>query len=285
MEAVTKSVFTPRYQRFVEAMTKARQAAGVTQAELAARLGKPQSFVSKYERSERRLDIVEFLEIVDALGIDPDSVLRHTKALGTESQSIFARWGVTPDELSTHALDNPSLNGLLMGYVAEIKLRQLVDANPLVTESTKADDHDRKNKGDRTIIYKGHRVRIESKSLQSLHVKELDNDTWKGKTQVDASDTTDVTLPDGSSIRTVCLRYGTFDVLAVNCFLFGNRWRWQFCRNRDLRKSGGRKYSEYQRQHLMATMHTVEWPPSPPFRTDLWRLLDEMVENGELPKA
>jgi transcriptional regulator with XRE-family HTH domain len=43
----------------------------MTQAALAARLNRPQSFVSKYERGERRLDVVEFGEVARALGIDP----------------------------------------------------------------------------------------------------------------------------------------------------------------------------------------------------------------------
>jgi len=172
-----------------------------------------------------------------------------------------------------------------MGYVAEIQLKKLLDVNEHVTESSKADDHDRKNKGDRTVVYKGYRVVLESKSLQSNYVKVDDDGNWQGKTQVDASDTTDVTLPDGSTIRTVCLLYGTFDILAVNCFLFGNQWRWQFCRNADLTSSRGRNYSDYQKRNLMATMHKVSWPVQPPFHDSLWGLLDEMIKNDELPRA
>ncbi|HZL58909.1 MAG TPA: helix-turn-helix transcriptional regulator [Stellaceae bacterium] len=48
-----------------------RQRAGVTQQELAKRLGKPQSFVSSYENGQRRIDLLEFLRITDALGVDP----------------------------------------------------------------------------------------------------------------------------------------------------------------------------------------------------------------------
>ena len=49
----------------------ARRRANVTQQELAARLGKPQSFVSEYERGQRRVDVVELLVISRALGVDP----------------------------------------------------------------------------------------------------------------------------------------------------------------------------------------------------------------------
>jgi transcriptional regulator with XRE-family HTH domain len=48
----------------------ARRARGLTQVQLAGALGRPQSFVSKYERGERRLDFVEVLEITEALKAD-----------------------------------------------------------------------------------------------------------------------------------------------------------------------------------------------------------------------
>jgi transcriptional regulator with XRE-family HTH domain len=48
-----------------------RRQANVTQLELAARLGKPQSFVSEYERGQRRVDVVELLVIARAIGADP----------------------------------------------------------------------------------------------------------------------------------------------------------------------------------------------------------------------
>ena len=43
----------------------------MTQAQLAARLGRPQSFISKVETGERRLDVIEFLQLAKALKIDP----------------------------------------------------------------------------------------------------------------------------------------------------------------------------------------------------------------------
>lgn len=59
------------YLAFVAHLVELRQRKGVTQAELAAILGKPQSFVSKIERAERRMDPEEFRAIVSALGSDP----------------------------------------------------------------------------------------------------------------------------------------------------------------------------------------------------------------------
>ena len=42
----------------------------MTQVQIAEKMGRPQSFVSKYERGERRLDFSEFVELADVLGID-----------------------------------------------------------------------------------------------------------------------------------------------------------------------------------------------------------------------
>ena len=58
-------------------LANARLEAGFTQVGLAERLGRPQSFVSKFERGERRLDVVEFLEIAHALRLDPRKVLHE----------------------------------------------------------------------------------------------------------------------------------------------------------------------------------------------------------------
>jgi transcriptional regulator with XRE-family HTH domain len=47
------------------------QLAGLTQEEVAVRLGRPQSFVAKYEGGERRIDVVEFVAVAQALEQDP----------------------------------------------------------------------------------------------------------------------------------------------------------------------------------------------------------------------
>ncbi|HEY4777937.1 MAG TPA: helix-turn-helix transcriptional regulator [Candidatus Acidoferrales bacterium] len=63
------------HKRLCELLVKVRLDAGLTQVELSSRLNRPQSFVSKYERGERRLDVVEFGEIAVALGVDPARLL------------------------------------------------------------------------------------------------------------------------------------------------------------------------------------------------------------------
>lgn len=68
---MTKSVFTDAYATMREILIAARKDAGVSQIELAARLGRTQSFVSQVERGIRRVDVVEFYAIARALQADP----------------------------------------------------------------------------------------------------------------------------------------------------------------------------------------------------------------------
>jgi transcriptional regulator with XRE-family HTH domain len=56
-----KTLFSPPYDRFLELLRAARKDAGLTQAEAAKLLGKPQSFITKCERGERRVDVVELV--------------------------------------------------------------------------------------------------------------------------------------------------------------------------------------------------------------------------------
>lgn len=68
---MSNAVNSPDYKRFRELLVQARKDRGLTQAELSSRLNRPQSFVSKYERGERRLDVIEFAQVARALGVDP----------------------------------------------------------------------------------------------------------------------------------------------------------------------------------------------------------------------
>lgn len=72
---MTKSVFTKRYRLLLSILVALREDKGLSQHQLAKKLKKPQSFVSKYERGERRLDIIEFLDIVKVLKADPHDII------------------------------------------------------------------------------------------------------------------------------------------------------------------------------------------------------------------
>ncbi|MCH8188589.1 MAG: helix-turn-helix transcriptional regulator [Proteobacteria bacterium] len=70
-----KSTHTRQYRVFLDGLIQARKDAGLTQQQVADKLGRPQSFVAKYENGERRLDVVEFLEIANLLDADPHGII------------------------------------------------------------------------------------------------------------------------------------------------------------------------------------------------------------------
>jgi transposase len=94
---MTKSISSPEYRLFCELMIEARKQQGLTQAEVAARLGIPQTQVSKYELGERRLDLREFLRTTHFLQVDPHSMVRAINAVASwrepgESEQENALW-------------------------------------------------------------------------------------------------------------------------------------------------------------------------------------------------
>lgn len=72
-----KSLKSAEYARLIGLLVATRHKAGMRQHALARKLRKPQSFVAKYEGGERRLDVVEFITIAEALGADPLKLLRR----------------------------------------------------------------------------------------------------------------------------------------------------------------------------------------------------------------
>ena len=68
---MTRSIQTETYLRLRSAIKQARRDAGLTQQQLADVLDRPQSYIAKVEGGERRLDVVELIELCDGLAVDP----------------------------------------------------------------------------------------------------------------------------------------------------------------------------------------------------------------------
>ena len=86
---------SPRQIELRKLLLRQRTDRGVTQTELAKRLGKPQSFVAKYEGGERRLSVIEFIEIAEALQVRPSDLLDELheilKSSGQQESSSDAK--------------------------------------------------------------------------------------------------------------------------------------------------------------------------------------------------
>jgi transcriptional regulator with XRE-family HTH domain len=68
VDLVEKSLYSADYQRLCALLVRLRHQAGLTQVKVAGALGVPQSFVSKYESGQRRLDVIELDHIAAVLG-------------------------------------------------------------------------------------------------------------------------------------------------------------------------------------------------------------------------
>lgn len=178
--------------------------------------------------------------------------------------SILKRWGLTEQELTEIIRENPSMRGLMLGYIAEYKLHKMYFSDPVFEKVHKADDHDRSRKGDLTVTYNGREFKIECKSLQTNSIKKTE-EGYEGKYQCDASDRRTVKLRGGKKIETTCLLVGEFDIIGVNLFSFEEKWRFAFALNEDLPRSTFQKYPPSIRRQLLATLMPISWHLKPPY--------------------
>jgi len=72
-----KSLRGPQHKELLRRLIEGRKRAGLTQQGLAVRLRRHQSFVAKYEGGERRIEVIEFLQICGAIGIEPGRIFRY----------------------------------------------------------------------------------------------------------------------------------------------------------------------------------------------------------------
>lgn len=70
-QPMPKSVFSDAYALMLKNLIALRKERGLSQGDLAVRIGKEQPFISRIERGERRVDVVEFYALAQALGLEP----------------------------------------------------------------------------------------------------------------------------------------------------------------------------------------------------------------------
>lgn len=79
-----RTLRSPGHLALIAALKQARTGAGLTQSQLADRLKRPQSFVAKYENGERRIEVVELVQIANAIGCNPCEVVLAVSGAETE---------------------------------------------------------------------------------------------------------------------------------------------------------------------------------------------------------
>ena len=74
---LSKSIYTDRWEQLLKILKRLRVEKGLTQAELAAQLDRPQSLIAKIESGERKLDVCQFLDYMEALDASAEEVVRE----------------------------------------------------------------------------------------------------------------------------------------------------------------------------------------------------------------
>lgn len=197
-----------------------------------------------------------------------------------KKQNILRRWGLTVEELTEIVNNNPSMRGLMLGYVAEYKLRKMFFEDKRIKNLIKDDDHDRSRKGDFRFVYRGRSFLVECKSIQTNTIRK-EPTGFRANFQCDASDRRLVIFSNGTKKETTCLKVGEFDILAVNLFALEEKWRFAFALNSDLPRSRYKKYTPYQRNELLSSSMTITWPLNPPFVENPFVLLDRIVDGAK----
>lgn len=71
------AIYSEEQRAVADAFVKARQSANMRQTDLAAKIGKHQSYISDIERGQRRIDVLELFAIAHALGMNPTDLYAH----------------------------------------------------------------------------------------------------------------------------------------------------------------------------------------------------------------
>lgn len=77
---MAKTLGSPKHKALIALLIERREAANLTQTELASKLGEYQSFVARLESGQRRVDVVEFLKLASVLNFDPHELLDRLTA-------------------------------------------------------------------------------------------------------------------------------------------------------------------------------------------------------------
>lgn len=91
---MVRALASPSHTVLRRLLVEARKDARLTQQQVAAKLGLPQSYVSKYENGERKLDVIEFLAVCDVLGASTADIIESIR--GSASSSTSGLWTLEP---------------------------------------------------------------------------------------------------------------------------------------------------------------------------------------------
>jgi transcriptional regulator with XRE-family HTH domain len=79
---MSRTLRSARHEALIALLIEKRREAGLTQAQVAKKLKRYQSYVATVESGQRRIDVVEFLDFADAIGFDPRDAIKRLRSIG-----------------------------------------------------------------------------------------------------------------------------------------------------------------------------------------------------------
>ena len=77
----TKSIFDPKYREFIASIIRRRKSVNMTQREIATKLGVSHCYIARIETHERRLDMLEAIDMMKVLGMSDKEIIDEIKKL------------------------------------------------------------------------------------------------------------------------------------------------------------------------------------------------------------
>jgi hypothetical protein len=202
-------------------------------------------------------------------------------------------WKLDPEEFNHIIHDNSNALSAIFGYVAEERLREdYLEDDDRVSNIRSPEDQDSSDKGDWAFEWRGEKMKIEVKSLQTHTIEEVDSPqstlTDDGQEPIKyragfhlkgTSDQRKVTF-EGEEFNTTLMNVEETDVdiMAANLYKLKDKWDFAFLRVDDLPRSKG-NYPNGLREQLARSQIKLTVPLQEPFRRDLYELMDEILQE------
>lgn len=194
-------------------------------------------------------------------------------------QDILSFLDISLDDLTNLSKENVNIFSMLYGYSAEVHIRNYFDSDARITDLKKYDDHDKLNRHDLAVMYKGREYTIEVKCIQNSSLK-INDDTWAGQVQVQNSSGHFQTLPNGEEFYSKLREFGQFDILAIATNALGNGWEFRFMLNRDLPITRAKKVPDEYKHIFINTTIPVS-PDTENLSSDPFVLLERLHTERE----
>jgi hypothetical protein len=202
-------------------------------------------------------------------------------------------WRLDPEEFNRIIHQNSNALSAIYGYVAEERLREMfLEDDPRVENIRSPEDQDSTDKGDWAFDYRGEKMKIEVKSLQTHTIKRLDDPDqqtlgeneeearWEAGFHIKGTSDQRTIKFDGEEYNTTLMNVveSDVDVMAINLYRIEDEWRFAFIRLTDLPRSEG-NYPDELREQLSKSLPKLTIPLEEPFTDDLYALMDEILEE------